>query len=72
MDARKGAEMFRKVHVPVSISSFTVEQYETLLTRKEDHGKIQPECSFSSMQKIFTKLIVHFYGYLKKKKTTHT
>lgn len=30
MDAHKGAEMFRKVHVPVSIYSFNPEKYETL------------------------------------------
>lgn len=41
MDAHKGAEMFRKVHVPVSIYSFTVEKYKTLLTEEASHWKIQ-------------------------------
>jgi hypothetical protein len=34
IDAHKGAEMFRKVHVPVSIYSSTVEKYEALNTEE--------------------------------------
>lgn len=38
MDAHKGAEMFRKVHVPVSIYSFSLlQKYKTFLTEKANH-----------------------------------
>ena len=35
MDAHKGAEMFRKVHVPVSIFTFTVGKVRNASNRKK-------------------------------------
>lgn len=37
MDAHKGAEMFRKVHVPVSIYASLLQKYKTLLTEEASH-----------------------------------
>lgn len=41
MDAHKGAEMFRKVHVPVSIYASLLQKYKTLLTEEASHWEIQ-------------------------------
>lgn len=61
MDAHKGAEMFRKVHVPVSIYASLLQKYETLLTEKASHWEIQSKFWFGSVQKSVRKF--HLYAY---------